>query len=595
MNKHLYRTAALVGLLAIAWVAAGYLRPHALANPLALGMTLLIAAFYLMGVLELHRFQQDTAGLQRALHGLATPPARLGDWLDRVPAPLRNTVRARVDGDRAGLPGPAMTPYLVGLLVLLGMLGTFLGMVVTLNGTGLALENATDVQTMRDSLSAPVRGLGLAFGTSVAGVAGSAMLGLMSALSRRERVLAGQLLDSHGATTLHAFSRAFQQQQQREQALHLQHEQALHLPALVAQLQALATQLDQQARQSHQQLLASQTQFHGGAEQAYRALAASVDETLQRSLTQSLAEGARVAAAALQPAVEATMAGISRETAALHGHVARTVQQQLDGYAQQFEAQTRHWLDAAGTQLQQQGSSLLGALEQAQAQQQARHAAAAEQQQADWLATLQAIGRQSQEQARSTVAEVERLVQAAAEAPRAAASVVAELRGQISENLARDNALLEERSRILDTLNGLLVAVQHTATEQKSAIDTMVTATAGWLDRAGARFTQQADAESARLDSVAAQLTGSAVEVASLGEAFGTAVDLFSQSSGQMLVQLQRVEEALARSSARSDDQLAYCVAQAREVIDLSLLSQKQIVDDLQRLARQNAAAATEA
>jgi hypothetical protein len=144
-------------------------------------------------------------------------------------------------------------------------------------------------------------------------------------------------------------------------------------------------------------------------------------------------------------------------------------------------------------------------------------------------------------------------------------------------------------------LNGLLAAVQHTATEQKTAIDKMVASTADWLDRAGARFTQQVDAESARLDSLAAQLTGSAVEVASLGEAFGTAVDLFSQSSSQMLAQLQRVEEALARSSARSDDQLGYCVAQAREVIDLSLLSQKQIVDDLQRLARQNAAAATEA
>ena len=35
-------------------------------------------------------------------------------------------------GFPAGLPGPALTPYLVGLLVMLGMLGTFLGMVVTL-------------------------------------------------------------------------------------------------------------------------------------------------------------------------------------------------------------------------------------------------------------------------------------------------------------------------------------------------------------------------------------------------------------------------------------------------------------------------------
>ena len=41
---------------------------------------------------------------------------------------------------------------------------------------------------------------------------------------------------------------------------------------------------------------------------------------------------------------------------------------------------------------------------------------------------------------------------------------------------------------------------------------------------------------------------------------------------------------ALDRSLARSDEQLAYYVAQAREVVDLSLLAQKQIVEDLQRI-----------
>ncbi len=595
MTKHLYRAAALAGLLAIGWVAAGYLRPHALANAPALGMTLLMAAFYVMGALELQRFQHDTAHLSQALRSLDAPPTRLGDWLEQVPAALRHTVRLRVDGERAGLPGPALTPYLVGLLVLLGMLGTFLGMVVTLNGTGLALERATDMQTMRDSLSAPVRGLGLAFGTSVAGVAASAMLGLMSALCRRERMHAGQLLDTHAATTLHGFSRDFRQQQQRDQALLQRQQQAQHLPALVAQLQALATQLDLQARQSQAQLLASQQRFHGSTEQAYRELAASVDQTLQRSLSHSLAEGARLAAATLQPAVAATLAGITRETAVLHGHLSQTVQQQLEGYAQHFDAHTRRWVDAAGVQLKHHSSSLLIAIEQAQTRQQAQAAAAAEPQRAAWLATLEAVSTQAQAQARHTVAEVARLVQTASEAPRAAAALVAELRGSLSDSLARDNALLEERSRILDTLNGLLGAVQHTAAEQKAAIDKMVAATADWLDQAGAHFTQHANAESSRLNSVAAQLTGSAVEVAGLGAAFGSAVDLFSQSSSQMVAQLQRVEEALAKNSTRSDDQLAYYVAQAREVIDLSLLSQKQIVDDLQRLARQKAAAGSEA
>ncbi len=623
MNKHLYRAAAAAGLVAIGWVAFGYLRSNPLANPVALGMTLLIAATYVMGALELHRFQQATGALQRALNSLGTPPAHLADWLAQVPAPLRNAVRLRVDGERAGLPGPALTPYLVGLLVLLGMLGTFLGMVVTLNGTGLALESATDVQSMRDSLSAPVRGLGLAFGTSVAGVAASAMLGLMSALSRRERQQVGQLLDAQVATALQPFTRAFRQQQEREQALQLQQQQARHLPALVDQLQALATALQLQAQQSNEHLLASQQRFQGSAEKAYRDLAASVDQTLQRSLTQSLTESARLAAATLQPVVEATMAGITRETAALHGQVASSVQQQLDGFAQRFEERSGTWVDAMGAQLGQQSGAVLLALDQAQSRQHIQQATRDEQQQAAWAASLKDIaatlqrewqqagaqtlaqqaqicatleataGRittQAEAQTRSTVAEVARLVQTASEAPRAAADVVAQLRDKLSESLARDNAMLEERSRIMNTLNMLLGAVQHTATEQKAAIDKMVASTASWLDQAGARFTEKVDTESARMEHMAAQLSGSAADVASLGEAFGTAVDLFAQATGQTVAQLQRVEEALSKSSARSDDQLAYYVAQAREVIDLSLLSQKQIVDDLQRLARQQAA-----
>ena len=136
-------------------------------------------------------------------------------------------MRLRIEGERVGLPGPALTPYLAGLLVLLGMLGTFLGMVVTLNGTGMALESATDLQAIRASLAAPVKGLGLAFGTSVAGVAASAMLGLVSALCRRDRLQAAQLLDARIATTLRVFSLAHQ----REESFKLLQRQARRCPS----------------------------------------------------------------------------------------------------------------------------------------------------------------------------------------------------------------------------------------------------------------------------------------------------------------------------------------------------------------------------
>ena len=86
-----------------------------------------------------------------------------------MPLGLRNAVRLRVEGERTALPAPVLTPYLVGLLVLLGMLGTLLGMMDTLRGTGLALQSATDMAAIRGSLASPVQGLAVAFGTSIAG------------------------------------------------------------------------------------------------------------------------------------------------------------------------------------------------------------------------------------------------------------------------------------------------------------------------------------------------------------------------------------------------------------------------------------------
>src|SRR3546814_18922524 len=90
-------------------------------------------------------------------------------------------------------------------------------MVATLRGTGMALESAIDLHAIRASLAAPVKGLGFAFGTSVAGVATSAALGLLAALVRRERIAAVQPPDAKIATTLSVYSPG----QQRQPALQL--------------------------------------------------------------------------------------------------------------------------------------------------------------------------------------------------------------------------------------------------------------------------------------------------------------------------------------------------------------------------------------
>ena len=640
-SRNLCIAAFTAGLVAVGWIAAGYVLSH----PLAFAMTLLIGAIYVAGAMELRRFDQDTSALRQALANIPPDLATLSDWLLRVPASLQNVARLRIDGERIGLPGPAVTPYLVGLLVMLGMLGTFLGMTVTLNGAVMALESTTDLQTIRATLAAPVKGLGLAFGTSVAGVAASAMLGLISSLCRRERLQAGLLLDMQIAGPLRRFSLA-QERQETWRALQAQGEA---LPAVVDKLQALMTQMEARQRQLDEHLLAGQEQFHRETGTAFNALAQSVEASLRGSL----AESARLAGEQIAPAVHAAMDAVAHDTLVLHEKVTATLEKQLDGLATRFDGTVRHveqgWtaaleqqvqhqdatvthlreaLDAHAQGVEQRSTALLAGVGEAHAALQGELAARDEQRMAqlatavetmaatlqrEWqaagaetLAQQQQICRTLEDTARTmaihaethatrTIDEIARLMQTAAEAPRVAAEVIGQLRQQLSDSMARDNALLDERSRIMATLDALLAATQQSAADQRSAIEGLVASAGGLLEESGRHFAERTGAEAARIgesiSASAAQITGSAVEMAALGDAFAGAVAHFGTANERLLAGLARIEESLEKSLLRSDEQLAYTVAQARELIDLSLLSQQRLVADLQRLGAVPAAA----
>jgi hypothetical protein len=67
-------------------------------------------------------------------------------------------------------------------------------------------------------------------------------------------------------------------------------------------------------------------------------------------------------------------------------------------------------------------------------------------------------------------------------------------------------------------------------------------------------------------------------------------MQVFGSASSGLGDRLEQISGALDASLARSDEQLAYYVAQAREVIDLSVLSQKQIIEELQQLGARRSA-----
>lgn len=782
MKKHAFPIAFGLGILAVVWVAATVAGTHLL----VLVMTAVIAAVYAIGALELHRYRGDTAALSKALTEVPADLQDLGIWLQRVPDSLRHAVRQRIEGERSALPGPTLTPYLLGLLVMLGMLGTFLGMVVTLNGAVFALEGSSSVQGMRAAFSEPIRGLGLAFGTSVAGVATSAMLGLMSSLSRRERGQTSQTLDGLIGSGLRPFSLAHQRTETFK-ALQLQSQM---LPAVVEQLHMLMTQMERHSQQLGERLLSNQEHFHREAQTVYTKLAHSVDASLRSSLSESM----QVASDSIRPVVQTTLADMASQAQAMHARLEASSREQLASLQQQFNtsassvahtwtaALARHEqastavLEGVQRTLQQLSQSfdvrskdLVAAVRSAWAEQQAQQGHAdqqkleawkaslqdmanslqaqwhgtgaqtlAQQQQicdtltqtalavtgqvqsqaqhtlegiqriqdlqassdaqrlAGWQGSLEAMAAQLQQQWQSaadrtlaqqqqvsdalsqtasqirqdseshstrTLAEITRLlasseelvrarvaaeaeaaaqhtrraeelatllrdelsalrtqeaergqaavarlaelqtavtqhlstlgtalegpiarlIETASEAPKAAAEVIGQLRQEISVSVARDNALLEERTRILGTLSTLLDAIQHASSEQRGVIDALVNSSQLTLSQASAEFQHQVAAESVKLGEIAAQVTASAVDMASLGETFAFAVRSFNDTNEKLMANLQGIEVALAKSMARSDEQLAYYVAQAREIIDLSIGSQKDVLEALQQ------------
>jgi hypothetical protein len=80
-----------------------------------------------------------------------------------------------------------LSRYLVGLLIFLGLLGTFWGLLETVQSIGGAIDgldvtstqSATLFDQLKRGLQAPLQGMGLSFSSSLLGLAGSLILGFL--------------------------------------------------------------------------------------------------------------------------------------------------------------------------------------------------------------------------------------------------------------------------------------------------------------------------------------------------------------------------------------------------------------------------------
>lgn len=132
------------------------------------------------------RLADPGIAVQHAPVLLAPMAAILGDRVGRMTISMP-TMRSILDSIAIRLDeAREISRYMIGLLIFLGLLGTFWGLIETVTSVGGVISGlkvggdaASVFDTLRDGLAAPLAGMGISFSSSLFGLAGSLVLGFL--------------------------------------------------------------------------------------------------------------------------------------------------------------------------------------------------------------------------------------------------------------------------------------------------------------------------------------------------------------------------------------------------------------------------------
>ena len=118
---------------------------------------------------------------------LAPMASMLGDRMGGAMAISTTVMRSLLDSLAARLDEARdLSRYMTGLLVFLGLLGTFWGLIETVGSVGKVIQNlkvggeaGAVFDALKDGLAAPLGGMGISFSSSLFGLAGSLILGFL--------------------------------------------------------------------------------------------------------------------------------------------------------------------------------------------------------------------------------------------------------------------------------------------------------------------------------------------------------------------------------------------------------------------------------
>ena len=143
---------------------------------------------------------------------LAPMAAILGDRVGRM-AISSLTMRGILDSIAMRLDeAREMSRYMTGLLIFLGLLGTFWGLIETISSVGGVINNlrvggeaGALFESLKEGLAEPLRGMGISFSSSLFGLAGSLVLGFLDLQTSQAQNRFHTELEDWLATTVREF------------------------------------------------------------------------------------------------------------------------------------------------------------------------------------------------------------------------------------------------------------------------------------------------------------------------------------------------------------------------------------------------------
>lgn len=579
-----------VGLFVVGRTLAAYWPRDLIAS----AIVALIGALLAYGLLELLWRQRRSAELAFELGKLPANPSEA--TVDGASPLLSALLRARLEQAQAPGLGESIAPYLSGLLVMLGLLGTLLGLFETVHGASQALTTSTDVDALRRGLTRPIDGLTRSFGCSAAGISASAMLGLAAALVRRREAGLLGAIQVYALGPLRALSPLRRQARALEQLVQApgRSDPAVGLEQVARELTGLPERLvalQQSALAAQGKAMSELLEaLRGELGRAAAAAGAALHERIAPLVTEAVARVGELAGGQAAALVEATRAqthalaeATRQQTASLaHGAqqqthaLAEATQQQTHALAEATQQHTAALANAAqeqaralATLAERQEAVLADATKKQEAtladatrQQTAalaetanalsRELAARAQQQAAALAeTSRELGRELSEHARATregagelIASLGKRMDEAEQARRAAAQgELAELTAlasrTASEAAVRDLALADRWGGLSAHVESAFAALREEEAARLERLDQLTRRAGEELARLAASLSEQAQAQlaseqshDARAVDVLEQLTRSAALLETSSARQGQAIDTLVERVG---------------------------------------------------------------